>query len=76
LRYVFNKPRRHTWHYSKVEVKDHSHRMNFGLSLSVWDYIFGTAYVPKGTKTMSSVLKRREISSRFLESIQKALFDE
>ena len=37
----------HIWHHSKELPDEHPYGMNFGLTLSVWDYIFGTAYVPK-----------------------------
>ncbi len=48
--YVFNNPKMHIWHHSKSLPKDRPYGMNFGLSLSIWDYIFGTAYIPKNGK--------------------------
>ncbi|MAT90452.1 MAG: hypothetical protein CMC35_07130 [Flavobacteriaceae bacterium] len=50
LGYVFNNPKMHIWHHSKELPKQHPYGMNFGLSLSVWDYLFRTAYVPKSGK--------------------------
>lgn len=47
LGYIFNNPKMHIWHHSKTLPKDHQHGMNFGLTLSLWDYLFGTAYLPK-----------------------------
>lgn len=47
LGYVFNNPKMHIWHHSKELPKEHPHGMNFGLTLSIWDYLFKTAYVPK-----------------------------
>ncbi|EAP86723.1 MULTISPECIES: sterol desaturase family protein [Croceibacter] len=47
LGYVFNNPRMHIWHHSKALPKEHPYGMNYGLRLSLWDYLFGTAYVPK-----------------------------
>jgi len=52
LGYIFNNPRMHIWHHSKELPKDHSFGMNFGLSLSIWDYLFGTAYIPKSGKNI------------------------
>jgi sterol desaturase/sphingolipid hydroxylase (fatty acid hydroxylase superfamily) len=52
LRYVFNNPKMHIWHHAKALPEDHPYGMNFGLSLSVWDYIFGTAHVPKDGKNI------------------------
>jgi sterol desaturase/sphingolipid hydroxylase (fatty acid hydroxylase superfamily) len=36
----------HIWHHSK-ELVDKRNGVNFGLSLSIWDYLFKTAYIPK-----------------------------
>ena len=46
LRYLFNNPQMHIWHHAKKLPKDHRFGMNFGLTLSIWDYLFKTAYVP------------------------------
>ncbi|NRA13139.1 MAG: sterol desaturase family protein [Crocinitomicaceae bacterium] len=47
LKYFFNNPKMHIWHHSKELPKSHPKGMNFGISLSCWDYIFGTSHVPK-----------------------------
>lgn len=45
LKYVFNNPKMHIWHHSKeLPVR---YGVNFGLTLSVWDYLFKTNYIPK-----------------------------
>jgi sterol desaturase/sphingolipid hydroxylase (fatty acid hydroxylase superfamily) len=44
LRYVLNGPQMHIWHHMKRFPRPHG--INFGLSLSLWDYLFGSAYVP------------------------------
>jgi sterol desaturase/sphingolipid hydroxylase (fatty acid hydroxylase superfamily) len=36
----------HLYHHAYHLPKDRQYGMNFGLTLSVWDYLFGTAYVP------------------------------
>ncbi|MDG1331501.1 MAG: sterol desaturase family protein [Crocinitomicaceae bacterium] len=46
LKYVFNNPKMHIWHHSKELPAEHPKGMNFGISLSLWDYLFRTAYVP------------------------------
>ncbi len=46
LRYVLNSARMHIWHHAYALPEDRAHGVNFGLSLSVWDYLFGTAWVP------------------------------
>lgn len=46
LKYIFNSPKMHIWHHAKELPKDHPHGMNFGISLSLWDYLFRTDYIP------------------------------
>ena len=46
LKYIFNNPKMHIWHHAKEMPESHPMGMNFGLTLSVWDYIFRTNYVP------------------------------
>ena len=47
LKYIFNNPHMHIWHHFKNLPDEHRYGCNFGLSLSIWDYMFGTAYIPK-----------------------------
>lgn len=47
LKYVLNNPRMHIWHHAKALPVSHPKGMNFGISLSIWDYIFRTNYIPK-----------------------------
>ena len=44
LKYIFNSPQMHIWHHA--EHLPTRTGVNFGLTLSVWDYLFGTAYIP------------------------------
>ncbi len=45
FKYIFNNPKMHIWHHSKeLPVK---FGVNFGLTLSIWDYLFKTNYIPK-----------------------------
>ncbi|MCB1054761.1 MAG: sterol desaturase family protein, partial [Acidobacteria bacterium] len=46
LKYVFNNPQMHIWHHVKDLPEDRPYGMNFGLTLSLWDYLFGTAAIP------------------------------
>lgn len=52
LGYIFNNPKMHIWHHSKELPEAYPYGMNFGLSLSIWDYIFKTAYIPKSGKSI------------------------
>lgn len=45
LKYLFNSPQMHIWHHAEHLPKGSS-GVNYGLSLSLWDYIFGTVYMP------------------------------
>ncbi len=46
LRYILNNPKMHIWHHVKELPKDHRKGVNFGISLSCWDYLFKTNYIP------------------------------
>ncbi|MDX1478985.1 MAG: sterol desaturase family protein [Saprospiraceae bacterium] len=46
MKYLFNSPEMHIWHHAYAFPEDRRYGMNFGLSLSIWDWLFGTAYVP------------------------------
>ena len=48
LKYVFNNPKMHIWHHSKEMPRKYG--ANFGISLSLWDYIFKSNYIPKDGK--------------------------
>ena len=45
LKYVLNNPVMHLWHHALYLPKG-SYGVNFGISLSFWDYVFKTAYIP------------------------------
>lgn len=44
LKYIFNNPKMHIWHHSKKMPNKYG--VNFGISLSLWDYLFKTNYIP------------------------------
>lgn len=46
LKYLLNNPQMHIWHHAKHLPVDRPHGMNYGLTLSLWDYLFGTACIP------------------------------
>lgn len=46
FKYIFNNPQMHIWHHAKDWPGDHPYGINFGLTLSVWDYLFKTATIP------------------------------
>ncbi|MEL7146797.1 MAG: sterol desaturase family protein [Bacteroidota bacterium] len=46
FKYVFNNPQMHIWHHAHDLPSDRKTGVNFGLTLSVWDYLFKTNYIP------------------------------
>ena len=46
LQYIFNSPQMHIWHHAK-ELPEGSYGVNYGLTLSIWDYLFKTVWMPK-----------------------------
>lgn len=46
LKYIFNNPNMHMWHHAHDLPKERQTGVNFGLTLSIWDYLFKTAYIP------------------------------
>ncbi|WP_299106403.1 sterol desaturase family protein [uncultured Tenacibaculum sp.] len=46
LKYILNNPRMHIWHHAKKLPEERRKGVNFGITLSVWDYIFKTNYIP------------------------------
>ena len=46
LKYLFNNPKMHIWHHAKKLPSNVKFGVNFGLSLSIWDYLFRTNYIP------------------------------
>lgn len=52
LKYVFNSPVMHLYHHVKALPEGRAKGINFGISLSLWDYIFKTNYVPEESGTI------------------------
>ncbi|CAM1345886.1 sterol desaturase family protein [Tenacibaculum crassostreae] len=46
LKYILNNPRMHIWHHAKELPEDRKMGVNFGITLSIWDYLFKTNYIP------------------------------
>lgn len=46
IKYILNNPKMHIWHHSKKLPKEHPYGMNYGITLSIWDYLFRTNYIP------------------------------
>ena len=46
LKYIFNNPQMHIWHHAHDMPESHKNGVNFGITLSIWDYLFRTDYIP------------------------------
>jgi len=53
LKYVFNNPVMHLYHHVKLLPENRKNGVNFGISLSIWDYIFKTNYIPENSGTIA-----------------------
>ena len=47
FKYVFNNPQMHIWHHAYDLPESKKYGVNFGITLSLWDYIFRTNYIPE-----------------------------
>ncbi|MGB0892271.1 MAG: sterol desaturase family protein [Flavobacteriaceae bacterium] len=46
LKYILNNPKMHIWHHAKELPEERKKGVNFGITLSIWDYLFRTNYIP------------------------------
>ncbi len=46
MKKLFNNPEMHIWHHAMELPAERKLGVNFGISLAIWDYIFGTVYIP------------------------------
>ena len=51
LKYIFNNPVMHLYHHASV-LPEGKYGVNYGISLSLWDYIFKTNYIPEESGTI------------------------
>tara|TARA_Y100000385_G_scaffold126753_1_gene131861 strand:+ start:8905 stop:9780 length:876 start_codon:yes stop_codon:yes gene_type:complete len=52
FKYIFNNPVMHLYHHAKERPEQFKAGVNFAISLSLWDYIFKTYYVPSPDKNI------------------------
>lgn len=51
LKYILNNPVMHLYHHA-YDLPEGRYGVNFGISLSLWDYIFKTDYIPEDSGTI------------------------
>jgi sterol desaturase/sphingolipid hydroxylase (fatty acid hydroxylase superfamily) len=52
FKYILNNPVMHLYHHIKELPENRPNGINFGITLSIWDYIFKTSYVPEDSGTI------------------------
>ena len=52
LKYIINNPVMHLHHHA-YDLPEGKYGVNFGISLSLWDYIFKTNYIPEDSGTIN-----------------------
>ncbi len=67
LKYLINNPVMHIWHHSKVLPPEKPYGVNYGISLSIWDYLFRTNYIPSNGRDIPLGFQK-------MESFPKKLF--
>ena len=58
FKYIFNNPKMHIWHHGKTLPNKNG--INFAISLSIWDYIFKTDYIPSDGKNIELGFQNEE----------------
>jgi len=53
MKKLFNSPEMHIWHHAHDLPADRRMGVNFGISLAVWDYLWGTNYIPHEGKDIN-----------------------
>lgn len=70
LRWVFNHASMHIWHHARDLPADRRHGVNFGISLSLWDFLFRTAWIPRDGRDIELGFEDVEgFPQRFVEQL-------
>lgn len=64
LQYVFNGPEMHRWHHADEEC---TANVNFSTKLALWDWMFGTAYLPVERKPKRYGMRHVEYPESYLK---------
>jgi 3-mercaptopyruvate sulfurtransferase SseA/sterol desaturase/sphingolipid hydroxylase (fatty acid hydroxylase superfamily) len=71
VKYILNNPKMHIWHHAYDLPESHKNGANFGISLSIWDYIFRTNYIPHSGRDIKLGFEKIE---SFPKTFVKQLF--
>ncbi|MBX7057863.1 MAG: sterol desaturase family protein [Leptospirales bacterium] len=67
LRYIFNNSEMHLWHHARSLPRNSG--VNFAISLSIWDWIFGTLYLPDRPPQSIGLLNRPDFPRTFFGQV-------
>lgn len=60
FKYILNGPQMHLWHHARELPESHPHGFNYGISLSLWDFLFRTNYWPSDDENLLVGLPDKE----------------
>lgn len=70
FKYILNNPVMHLYHHAYALPKERIRGVNFAISLSLWDYLFKTNYIPEDSGTIEIGFEGdEEMPSSFLKQI-------
>ncbi|NNF36311.1 MAG: sterol desaturase family protein [Saprospiraceae bacterium] len=70
LKYILNNPRMHIWHHAKNLPQSYPYGANYGISLSLWDYLFGTVHLPSSGRDVELGFEQDEqYPSTFIKQV-------
>lgn len=76
FKYIFNNPKMHIWHHAKEVPSNLPHGMNFGITLSLWDYLFKTDYIPNDGRDIALGFDDIEnYPSSFFDQVKKPFIE-
>ncbi|SEG38480.1 sterol desaturase family protein [Algoriphagus boritolerans] len=52
FKYILNGPQMHLWHHARNLPESHPNGFNYGITLSIWDFIFRTNYWPSDDENL------------------------
>jgi len=76
LKYLINNPSMHIWHHAHDLPEERKRGVNFGISLSVWDYLFKTNYIPKDGRDIELGFEDdQEFPKTFFDQLTYGVFE-
>lgn len=75
MKKLFNHPEMHIWHHAHDIPEERRYGVNFGITLAIWDYIFGTVYMPyQGKDIKLGFNGMEEYPNTFFKQLGQGIF--